>query len=529
MCKIRLSIAVFGLSILLLASNLLGSPSLAAQVAQSAPRDLQNDLVSLSARIQNLNGSADEIATELNGIYRRIYLISPVDFNRQIDARTAQVLIREIFQMRLALRNQIPRFMAENKATPAVINSIRNLFRVARYAEDMIGEMAAQQVPGGLTASAGMFTGGDLAVLWNPSMQNQLSLNSLGQPEFRSGDVIMVRGDRFNSAAIARISDVWSQFSHLIQVYVDENGQAWGVEALIEDGLVVHKIEDILKENVGRAVLFRYKDLGHPENSAAVAHAAAQVVYQRAVQSAQSHKVIDYDFSMRLDSYDKLFCSKVVRNAYDIGSDHRVVLPQFPSSMKAQNRDFFDRIGVQVTETFAPGDMEVDPHFEMLGEWRDLQKTSEMRIKDMILSKIFLWMERYGIVFDEPLWVTMAASSAKMGSYTPLVRDLISKAIGKIPTYMSRSTISTMIMLQFTADPLLKKLQKASDDYQMANRVPMHPREILHELDQIFLSSPGYRVGFLSAPKHRAIEGALGFIGDESSLLVDQKCAALFQ
>ena len=46
-----------------------------------------------------------------------------------------------------------------------------------------------------------------------------------------------MRGMHHNSAAIARIGDVDSQFSHLAIVHTDESGKHWVVEALIEDGV----------------------------------------------------------------------------------------------------------------------------------------------------------------------------------------------------------------------------------------------------------------------------------------------------
>ena len=53
----------------------------------------------------------------------------------------------------------------------------------------------------------------------------------------------MMRGMHHNSAAIARIGDVDSQFSHLAIVHTDDGGKQWVVEALIEEGSVIHSLE----------------------------------------------------------------------------------------------------------------------------------------------------------------------------------------------------------------------------------------------------------------------------------------------
>ena len=53
-----------------------------------------------------------------------------------------------------------------------------------------------------------------------------------------------------------------------------------------------------------------------------------------------------YDFSMELDGYDALFCSKLVRQAFDEASGGAIELPTFPTRLAMANRDFFERIGV---------------------------------------------------------------------------------------------------------------------------------------------------------------------------------------
>ena len=40
-------------------------------------------------------------------------------------------------------------------------------------------------------------------------------------------------------------------------------------------------------------------------------------------------------------------------------------------------------------DVFAPGDIQFDPHFELVAEWRNPKKLSESRYKDFILTKLF--------------------------------------------------------------------------------------------------------------------------------------------
>ncbi|MFX5344442.1 hypothetical protein ABTC63_21645, partial [Acinetobacter baumannii] len=77
---------------------------------------------------------------------------------------------------------------------------------------------------------------------------------------FQPGDVILVRGQAHNSAAIARIGDVDSQFSHVGIVYQGDDGKLYKIQAMIEDGAVITPLGQALDHGLGRAVLFRYRD-----------------------------------------------------------------------------------------------------------------------------------------------------------------------------------------------------------------------------------------------------------------------------
>ncbi|MCK9911175.1 hypothetical protein MXD81_18640, partial [Microbacteriaceae bacterium K1510] len=90
--------------------------------------------------------------------------------------------------------------------------------------------------------------------------------------DFRSGDLLLMRGMHHNSAAIARIGDVDSQFSHLAIIHTDADGKHWVVEALIEAGAVINPLSDTLQHGLGRCVLFRHRDPQLAARAAAVIH-----------------------------------------------------------------------------------------------------------------------------------------------------------------------------------------------------------------------------------------------------------------
>ena len=107
--------------------------------------------------------------------------------------------------------------------TPEVTQGFRDVFRVLRYVSDMLGEIASghpRADDGGYLLRG--FTGRD-----NNTQINFAYYRNGASLSFQSGDVILVRGQAHNSAAIARIGDVDSQFSHIGIVYIDQAGEHW--------------------------------------------------------------------------------------------------------------------------------------------------------------------------------------------------------------------------------------------------------------------------------------------------------------
>ena len=70
---------------------------------------------------------------------------------------------------------------------------------------------------------------------------------------------------------------------------------------------------------------------------------------------------------------EKQFWNELEERGVD-ASDGKLLLPTYKTSLIMKNRDFFKRIGVTATETFAPGDMELEPGFQIVAEWADYRR-----------------------------------------------------------------------------------------------------------------------------------------------------------
>src|SRR5665647_2489246 len=190
-------------------------------------RRLEDDLAAVETIAARPVSTAKELADNLTQLYEATFNISLDRYDVQTLVRSAPDIARSIFALRIRLRDQIAESNARGFLTLAGQRALRNALRASRYATDMLGELNiryAQLGPGEKTMRG--FSGRNLNTFVNPAYDKGSDL------PFQSGDLLLMRGMHHNSAAIARIGDVDSQFSHLAIVHTDDSGKQWVVEAL---------------------------------------------------------------------------------------------------------------------------------------------------------------------------------------------------------------------------------------------------------------------------------------------------------
>ncbi len=452
------------------------------------PARIRNDFSALETLVHEPVGSEPELLARLKQIHATLYGVDLATYDVDATREGAPELLAAIFHLYLAARFRVSEWRYQGLMSREVQKALRDVLGVCRYAGDMISEVHLghpRLADGAHTISA--FTGSDLNTKVNPIFATGNVLT------FQDGDVVLMRGMRHNSAAIARIGDIDSQFSHLGMIHIDEAGVPWMVEALIEDGAVVSPLEHALGHDLGRAILFRHRD-------AALAVRASGFIRERVARSRKNFFLrIHYDFSMRLDGYRRLFCSKLVRQAFDVASRGRVKLPTFPTRLDMKNRDFFHRIGVTATETFAPGDIELEPDFDVVAEWRDFRVTSDLRLQDMLMDKLFEWMDAYGYRFDETFVIRLIGVFGKLASrLSDEAKEMLADVVPKVPINMKRRTIGTIAMLHKTAEPLFEELRLLEARSIAASGRPLHPREVRDILERV-RERMGGEIGYLVA------------------------------
>jgi hypothetical protein len=451
----------------------------------------------LEERLSRLRAIATqpyETAEQLEAALRELYhLLHQTDLKaaRPADvAAAAPSLMQRLFFGRIGLRERIAAWHEQGIFTRPAQGALRDVFRIARYASDMLGEIAGgnQRLAPGEPNQRG-FRGAAWNTLVSPAYDTGENI------QFHSGDLLLMRGTAHNSAAIARIGDVDSQFSHIAIIHIDHEGKHWVVEALIEDGSVLNPLEDVLHHGLGRAVLYRCKD-------SELAARASKLAYERVFASRTGFAPhIPYDFSMRLKGRRKLFCAKLVAQAYSDASNRKVMLPAYKTRFDHRNsKQFLKAIGVRAKESFAPGDIDLDPRFDLVAEWQDYRVTPLLRRQDMIMTKFFEWMETRGYRFREDFFITLIAVFGRLSSYlSTRTRNMLKSVVPKVPRNMSRSCVATIVMLHKSAEEVMPALAALDEDHVKMTGYPLHPREMFVHLERLRENSDG-RIGYLRGP-----------------------------
>lgn len=365
----------------------------------------------------------------------------PSDYYFPKDAHEEKLLlekgpevIKTLLQLRLTLQGKFKTFANPNGEC---IESTRTAIRYIRYAEEAVMDWLDHKNRR-QEKYQGIF-----ATTWPYSMTADANF------QFESGDVILMRGQSYISAMIARIGDSDAQFSHLAIVGEDENGEKYLVESLIETGAIKTKLSVFLKKEEIRAVVYRHQDRE-------LAKKAGRYAYQKV---AAAKNGIPYDFAMDPDDHTHLFCAEVVMMAYEGASQNQLRLPRYKSSFrKMQKTPLLKDLSMDVSETFSPSDIELEPGFQWMAEWRYVPTLRKTKIQDAIFTAVFEWMENKGYELqpDPVLWAKAQAA------YTARQIGLITS---KMQKHMRPGIVKTVLSIQKLSEPLEKYMFGIDNKY----------------------------------------------------------------
>jgi hypothetical protein len=298
----------------------------------------------------------------------------------------ASDLIGLLWNIRVALHKGLPGYSAE------CVVEIRNTARLLRFIEDFLAEHAGHIT--GEDPDKMDFSKQDTPVLANDPYYLRLDNADFPGFEFKNGDLMIARGTSFMSAIISRVGDISSQFSHVIMVHVDKDThKVETIESYVGLGVGIYDLDTALKNENVRLLLLRPKDQD-------LASKAADFMYAKAKAAIAAGHPIPYDYKFDFKDHAAVSCAEVAEWAFEAGSDGKVIVPFYPSTI-SESPSFLKRVGMSPGETFTPGDLEVDPRFDLVMEWRDLRLTRDSRVKDSILTSMLGWIDTKGYVLHD--------------------------------------------------------------------------------------------------------------------------------
>ncbi|MBX3039528.1 MAG: hypothetical protein KF789_02320 [Bdellovibrionaceae bacterium] len=438
--------------------------------------DVLETLTALQTYIENPNEfTLASCASDISYLQSLTMRLRPEDMNLSSIKRDHAEIVRKSFFVRQALKNRLNGFakdisVAKLRNHPCT-SAARNGMRILRYIDDYILTTVLNPKP--FDPKKDKKAGSIL----NDKAPLLITVDR-GPVKLRSGDLIMSRGNAYTSAAISRIGVEEAQFSHLAQIYIEapagtevtieqalKDPRVHTVEAHIEIGSFTRSFAKYAEDGNARAAQFRFR------GSAADAHKAAKSIFTY-VQKYQAKKMKEahrtrlsvndnppYDFKMDGNDHSEIFCAEIVSMGY---ANAGTKLPTFPTILK--KNELTEKMGIAVSSAFAPADMEIEPHFVQLAEWRDLRQIPSVMKKDVALSSMFRWMAERKYSFQTKSIDLIKA----MLAWTARQTDLGFKE--RLPKNMDQKVIRLTFAIDRTGALLEEELEKFETQQSLGGR-----------------------------------------------------------
>jgi hypothetical protein len=424
-----------------------------------------------------LKGSVDVLSAEncvvpAKNISQVLNALDADDFKKELKEKNHDLLLNELWDFKLTIHNKLRSFYKDDELSRDCSDAIRGTLWSIRMTEDVLHDDLYRNYKDSIKFPDNSFGENNVHVRKNPKL-GSFELKS----ELRSGDIILSRGNAYTSAAISNLGEFDTQFSHMSVVYKDPAGELWTIEAHIEVGSFVRPLQDHIDDKNFRSMVFRFDD-------EEIAARAAEFIYKKVKKASDSTGNIRYDFAFDSDNNEELFCSEVASYAFDVASEGKVKLPMFPSSLIKRKVEFVRLLGLKPDMSFIPADIEVDPRFTVVSEWRDAAKVQNNLEMDAILQSMFQWHDAYGYRLKQ-------ASSKDSLLYRnvawPLRRVPFLKKyfIDKLPLNMSRSLAGYFGVLNTVGELLQKRLKAEDEKITLERGLPLMKNEKYEYLESV--------------------------------------------
>ena len=441
--------------------------------ASNLPPVFQDGLVPYTQKILNHVSAPEfdskECVSYLKNLQIEIPQVQPRDAGVEMSSHAPE-LIDLLWKVRMALHHRLPEFSSD------CVIEVRNTARLLRFIEEFLAERVNKVTD--LDPGTMDFSKQETPVTTESPNYLKLTNPDLGNFQFKNGDIMIARGISFMSAIISRVGDVSSQFSHVILVHVDKDTQkVETIESYVGVGAGIYDIDTALKNENARLLLLRARD-------SEMASKAADFMYAKVKSAIAAGHSIPYDYKFDFKDHSAVSCAEVATWAFEEASEGKVILPFYPSRI-SENPKFLSRISMQPGETFTPGDLEVDPRFEMAMEWRDLRLTRDARVKDAIMTSILNWVNDSGYELRDTGTSSFAGAviwRARKTFFWPLVQKLLK--IQDFSKDIPRNLFQTVVLLNQVGEVFLNHTKEQDKAFEAQSGWPMTYQDLYKSLEE---------------------------------------------
>lgn len=422
---------------------------------------------------------AQNCRANLMNVVARIEKFESKDLKRTELKTAANQIVQNLWDSRQLLRKKMIQMYQAGTLDAGCVSAIRNTFGALRFMEEYVGVHALKAGTWVNSKPQTVFSGGF------PWLVGAANLQSI---KFQSGDVLVSYGMAYGSAAIAHVGDDGGTFSHMAMVYVNPKGEVYTIEAHPEFGVKVAPLDKYLADGKGRSALFR-----HPDRE--LAAVAGQAIYDLAYPADSSGHPIPYDFAMDLKNHVTLFCTETASYAFETAAKklgRPITMPMFPTRIAMKDPYIIDAFDIKERITFAPSDIEVDPQFEMIAEWRDLGRARLMHLQQAALQMEFQWLDTLDYSYRTDALTALESGVLYRARRLPLFSGLVDTLV---PPNISHKALQAVVNVYVTSDMIMDKMIARDRVLEKKSRATlMTSQELLRDLEDLRESDlQGYR------------------------------------
>lgn len=375
------------------------------------------------------------------------------------------------WKIRKTLHARLPEFNTE--CSHQLLASFRQLRFIEEYLLEIVNKVAHKN-PADIKFQEEL-----VPIMENDSTNYVLQKASSDNLEFSAGDMLVTRGVSFLSSMIARLGERGTQYSHIVFVHQDaQSKETKTIESYVGVGVAFYDLKFALKNENARILWLRAKDQN-------MAHKANDLIGNLVQESLANKRPIKYDYELNFEDPKTMSCAEVSQVAFQMASDGAMKIPMYPNNIKGAE-SLTKRLKIAQGPTYEPGDMEIDPRFELVAEFRDLRLTRDSRQKDAVMSAIFNWMNQKNYQLKDNFTSRMAGGPIYFIRKTfmwPLVKKMLK--LDDFSKEVPRNMLQTVALINEIGVFLQTELKKRDDAFEATHGLPMGMMDLYKALEEI--------------------------------------------